>query len=59
MFVESRKLKISQPMAISRVRFLQNNEQGTISTLELVDPRAFGGKDAKGGSNDAWDTGGG
>jgi prophage tail gpP-like protein len=56
-FVESRKLKISQVMAIRQVRFLQNNDQGTIATLTLVDPQALGGKDAKGQSNDAWDTG--
>lgn len=54
-FVESRMLKISQPMAIKTVRFIQNNE-GTIATMSLVDPRALGGKDAKGKSNSAWST---
>ena len=59
-FVESQRLKISQMMAIKRVRFLQNNEQGTISTLELVNPQALGGKSGGGGnSNSAWETGGG
>lgn len=56
-YVESKKLKIAQAMAIKQVRFLQNNESGTISTLSLVDPRALGGKDAKGKSNSAWETG--
>jgi prophage tail gpP-like protein len=56
-FVESKKLKISQTMAIKQVRFLQNNDEGTIATLSLVDPRALGGKDAKGRSNAAWETG--
>jgi prophage tail gpP-like protein len=61
-FVESGKLKISQMMAIKRVRFLQNNEQGTTSTLELADPKAFGGSGGSGAgsggsSNDAWGTG--
>lgn len=56
-FVESKKLKISQLMAIKQVRFLQNNDEGTVSTLSLVDPRALGGKDAKGRSNNAWETG--
>jgi hypothetical protein len=45
-------------MAIAKVRFLQNNDQGTISTLELVDPAALGGKSG-GNSNSAWETGGG
>ena len=52
-FVECPRLKISQMMAIKKVRFLQNNDQGTISTLEVVDPGALGGK---GGSNDNWET---
>lgn len=54
-FVESKRLKISQPMAIKTVRFIQNGE-GTITTMSLVDPRALGGKDAKGKSNAAWST---
>jgi prophage tail gpP-like protein len=54
-FVESARLKISQMMAIKKVRFLQNSEQGTISTLELVDPGALGGKS---GTNPNWETGG-
>lgn len=55
-FVESKRLKISQMMAIRTVRFLQNND-GTTSTLSLVDPQALGGKNAKGGSNAAWGVG--
>lgn len=54
-FVESQRLKISQPMAIKIVRFVQNSE-GTIATMSLVDPQALGGKDAKGKSNSAWST---
>jgi prophage tail gpP-like protein len=55
-FVESQRLKISQMMAIKKVRFLQNTEQGTISTMELVDPAALGGK-SSGGGNPNWETG--
>ena len=54
-FVESKRLKISQAMAIKTVRLIQNGE-GTITTMSLVDPRALGGKDAKGKSNKAWST---
>lgn len=52
-FVECPRLKISQMMAIRKVRFLQNTDQGTISTLELVDPGALGGKS---GGNSNWET---
>lgn len=54
-FVQSVSLKIAQPMAIDTVRFLQNNDQGTIATLQLVDPQAFGGKGG-GESAAAWNT---
>jgi prophage tail gpP-like protein len=53
-FVESKKLKISQVMAIRHVRFLQNDSEGTTATLALVDPQALGGKNGKGKSNEAW-----
>ena len=56
-FVESKRLKISQMMAIRHLRFLQNDSEGTVTTLSLVDPQALGGKDSKGGSNSAWSTG--
>jgi hypothetical protein len=52
-FVESQKLKISQMMAIKKVRFLQNADRGTISIFDLVDPGALGGK---GGSNPNWEA---
>ena len=53
-YVESRKLKIAQDMAISSVTFEQQNQMGTTSRLQLVDPRALGGKNPKGKSNGAW-----
>jgi prophage tail gpP-like protein len=56
-FVESKRLKISQMMAIRHLRFLQNDSEGTVTTLSLVDPQALGGKDSKGGSNSVWSTG--
>ncbi len=56
-YVESKKLKLSQLMAIRHVRFLQNSDQGTMATLALVDPQALGGKSGKNGSNDAWSSG--
>jgi prophage tail gpP-like protein len=52
-FVESQKLKISQMMAIKKVRFLQSVDRGTVSLFELVDPGALGGKS---GFNENWKT---
>ncbi|SCM73352.1 putative Phage tail protein [uncultured Pleomorphomonas sp.] len=44
----SDRLDIDQLMAISTVDFVQNDGDGTIARLSLVDPRAFGDKDPKG-----------
>jgi prophage tail gpP-like protein len=52
-FVESQRLKLSQMMAIKKVRFLQSIDRGTVSILELVDPGALGGKS---GSNSNWEA---
>ena len=54
-YVESPKLKIDQDMAIQNLTFHQG-ESGTFTKLELVDPQALGGKNAKGKSNGAWAT---
>lgn len=54
-FVESRKLKLSQVMAIHKLRFLQN-DSGTTTTLSLVDPQALGGRKSKGSSNSVWES---
>jgi len=53
-YVEDRRLKIAQDMAISSVTFEQQNQTGTTSRLAVVDPRALGGKNPKGKSNGAW-----
>jgi prophage tail gpP-like protein len=57
-YLQSKRLKIDQDMAIQKVTFRQNNSEGSVATLSLVDPEALGGKDAKGKSNEAWETGG-
>lgn len=44
----SDRLDIDQMMAVSSVDFMQNDSEGTIARLSLVDPRAFGDKDPKG-----------
>lgn len=44
-------LKISGDMLIESVEFRQDNGGGTLSTLNLVDPRAYAGKTSKGASN--------
>jgi prophage tail gpP-like protein len=54
-FVESDFLAVHRDMAVEGVTFTQVRDQGSISELSLVDPRALGGKGNKGGeANDAW-----
>lgn len=62
-YLESKRLKIAQDMAIESVAFNQSNEQGGLGThavLSLVDPKALGGdkKSSKGKSAKDWKTGG-
>ena len=49
-WTESPFLGLAQPMLISGVTYLSSRESGAVSYLDLVDPRAFGGKAGKGGS---------
>lgn len=54
-FTESPFLDVHQDMAIDGVTFTQVRDQGSISEISLVDPRALGGKGNKGGeAGDAW-----
>lgn len=56
-YVESPSLSIQQDMLIERAVWRQD-EGGSLCTLSVVDPRAYGGKAGKGNkSGGAWDTG--
>lgn len=55
-FVDSRRLKLQQFMALKTIQLRQSKDEGTVATLSCVDPKALGGKDGKSGSNDAWKT---
>jgi prophage tail gpP-like protein len=56
-FVQDTFLDIQQDMAIEGVEWSQSRGEGSWSCLSLVDPRALGGKGAKGGSaGDAWSS---
>lgn len=46
--------RIDQDMALSSVAFKQSIKDGTTAELEFCDPRALGGKDAKGKSDKAY-----
>lgn len=51
------RIYLEQDMVISRVRLSQragDGGEGTTATLTLLDPRALGGEDPKGGSAPAW-----
>lgn len=52
-FVQSGWLKLSQDMAIQTVEFIQDND-GTVSRLELVDPQAYGDAGGRSGSGEVW-----
>jgi prophage tail gpP-like protein len=54
-FTQSAFLDIAQDMAIESAVFSQERGDGSKTVLSLVDPRALGGKGAKGGkAGDAW-----
>ncbi|WP_315768213.1 phage baseplate assembly protein [Bradyrhizobium sp. SZCCHNR2012] len=59
-WTESQFLDISQDMLIESVDYVQN-DGGSIATLNLVDPRAYGGEGAGGGKGNGsgadWDMG--
>ncbi|MCB2106351.1 MAG: hypothetical protein KDE14_01565 [Rhodobacteraceae bacterium] len=56
-FLDSQFLAVSQDMAIEAATFSQDRRDGSITALSLVDPRALGGKGAKGGSaGAAWNS---
>lgn len=52
-FVHSGWLKLSQDMAIQAVEFIQD-DSGTVSRLELVDPQAYGDAAGRSGSGEVW-----
>jgi prophage tail gpP-like protein len=54
-WTESSFLNVTQLMLIKKATFNQKKPGGSNTTLELVDPRAFGGTSGKGGSaGSAW-----
>lgn len=53
-FVMAPWLKIEQAMMIKTATFVQNDQEGTVTNLSLVDPRAFGGKSGQIGSGEDW-----
>lgn len=56
-FTESPFLDVRQDMAIETVTFSQVRDEGSLSVISLVDPRALGGKGNKGGTaGGAWGT---
>lgn len=56
-FTDSPFLAVQQDMAIETVTFSQDRNEGSLSVISLVDPRALGGKGAKGGkAGEAWST---
>ena len=60
LWTESPFLDIAQDMLIEQIERAQS-EAGSIATLSLTDPRAYGGQGAGGGkgnqSGDEWDIG--
>ena len=55
--VDSTFADVHQDMAIETAEWSQDREDGSLTVLSLVDPRALGGKGAKGGSaGAAWNT---
>lgn len=55
-WVESPVLQIAQDMLVEAATFEQSADGGTTTSLELVDPRAYGGKKGRGNkSSKAWD----
>jgi prophage tail gpP-like protein len=59
-FVDSPFLNLAQDMAIETVTFSQIRNEGSLSVLSLVDPRALGGKSTKGGTaGGEWGSGAG
>ena len=57
-WVESPFLDIAQDMLIETVTYMQS-DKGSIATVELTDPRAYGGKGGKGNkSGKDWNMGG-
>jgi prophage tail gpP-like protein len=55
-WVESDVLQVQQDMLIEAATFEQNASRGTTTRLELVDPRAYGGKKGRASkSGKAWD----
>lgn len=56
-YLESPSLNVQQDMLIEKVNYRQD-EGGSIATLSLVDPRAYGNKGGKGNkSGSAWNQG--
>ena len=54
-WTQSPFLNLASVMLIKHVTFSQSNTDGSKTRLELIDPRAFGGKAAKGSdAGDAW-----
>jgi len=53
-FVYSPWLKVEQDMLIQRVTFRQNDGEGTVSSLELIEPEAGGGSTDVTGSAEEW-----
>jgi len=53
-------LGVAQDMLLESANFSQSKQQGSLTQLSLVDPRAYGGKQGKGGKSiDAWKSGAG
>lgn len=53
MVMSPRYLKLVQPMLIESVTLTQNDGQGSLATLKLVDPAAYGGDSGGGSDSDA------
>ena len=52
--VEDDWLGINQDMVIASLSLIQNSSDGTVTRLNLKDPRALGGDNPRGKSNSAW-----
>lgn len=56
-FTQSQFLDITQDMAIESIELTQDRDDGSLTYLALVDPRALGGQGGKGGSaGAAWSS---
>lgn len=56
-WLQSTFLNRTQVMLIKSASFAQSRGGGSVTTLSMVDPRAFGGQSGKGGTaGDAWDV---